>query len=156
MRFFALIVLVLLLAMPVPAYAVNPDEMLSDPALEARARDISAELRCVVCQNQSIDDSDADIAKDLRVLVRERLVAGDSDAEVRAFLVDRYGQFVLLRPQFGLHTVLLWLGPALVFLGGAIGLFFLLRRRPAPTELGAGLSTEEAARLKALRERQGQ
>lgn len=147
------VLLAMALAMPPSALAVNPDEMLSDPVLEARARDISAELRCVVCQNQSIDDSDADIARDLRVIVRERLVAGDTDAEIRSFLVDRYGEFVLLRPRFAAHTLLLWLGPLLVFLGGAIGIYFLMRRKPLPAPPGAGLTAEEAERLKALRQR---
>src|SRR4051812_49986345 len=93
------------------ALAVQPDEVLSDPVLEARARALSRELRCMVCQNQSIDDSDAPLARDLRVLVRERLQAGDSDRQVIDFLVSRYGEFVLLKPRFSLHTALLWLGP---------------------------------------------
>src|SRR4051795_13590027 len=96
------------------AFAVQPDEVLKDPALEKRARDISSGLRCLVCQNQSIDDSDAQLAKDLRILVRERLVAGDSDQQVRDFLVQRYGEFVLLKPTFSAHNLLLWLTPALV------------------------------------------
>jgi cytochrome c-type biogenesis protein CcmH len=134
-----------------PALAVQPDEVLKDPALERRARDISAGLRCLVCQNQSIDDSDAPLAKDLRVLVRDRLQAGDSDGQVRDFIVRRYGEFVLLKPAFGLHTALLWLGPALVLAGGAAGLLVTLRRRrkdpPAP------LSTEERAAVEALLKR---
>ena len=93
---------------------MQPNEVLSDPALEARARGLSANLRCLVCQNQSIDDSDAPLARDLRLLVRERLVAGDSDAEVTRFLVARYGEFVLLRPPFGWHTLMLWLTPVLL------------------------------------------
>src|SRR5690242_4125079 len=97
-----------------PAFAVQPDEILSDPALEARARDLSRELRCMVCQNQSIDDSDAPLARDLRLLVRERLKAGDSDRQVLDFLTDRYGQFVLLRPRFGWDTAILWFAPAAV------------------------------------------
>ena len=112
----------LLLALTAPALAVQPDEVLKDPALEHRARDISAGLRCLVCQNQSIDDSEAPLAKDLRVLVRERLKAGESDDQVRDFVVRRYGEFVLLKPTFGAHTALLWLGPALVLLTGATGL----------------------------------
>jgi cytochrome c-type biogenesis protein CcmH len=115
-----------------PAMAVQPDEVLKDPALEARARDISAGLRCLVCQNQSIDDSDAPLAKDLRVLVRERLRAGDDDRAVRDFVVQRYGEFVLLRPVFGAHTLLLWLTPLLVLGLGLLGLGAALRRRPAP------------------------
>src|SRR3712207_8979634 len=102
-----------------PGLAVQPNEVLPDPALERRARDISAGLRCLVCQNQSIDDSDAPLAKDLRVLVRERLQSGDSDRQVRDFVVQRYGEFVLLKPAFGLHTALLWLGPLLVLSAGA-------------------------------------
>ena len=122
--------LLLLFAMLVPALAVNPDEVLADPALEARARAISAELRCMVCQNQSIDDSNAELAKDLRVLVRERLTAGDSDDEVRAYLVSRYGEFVLLKPPFGLNTVLLWGMPvALLLVGGIVILLQALRKR---------------------------
>ena len=99
------------LAAPAPALAVNPDEMLPDPALEARARDISKHLRCLVCQNQSIDDSDAGLAKDLRVLVRERIKAGDSNDEVIAFIVDRYGDYVLLNPPVKKSTIVLWAGP---------------------------------------------
>lgn len=120
-----------------PAGAVQPDEILSDPRLEQRARHISADLRCLVCQNQSIDDSDAPLAKDLRVLVRERLVAGETDAAVRNFVVQRYGEFVLLKPVFRLHTALLWLAPVLVLAAGAFGAFRALRRRRAdrPTPL---------------------
>ena len=114
-----------------PALAVQPDEILKDPALEHRARDISAGLRCLVCQNQSIDDSDAPLAKDLRVLVRERLKAGDTDREVRNYVVQRYGEFVLLQPVFGLHTLLLWLAPALVFALGGFGIYAALSRRRA-------------------------
>ena len=123
----------------VPARAVQPDEILQDPRLEERARHISADLRCLVCQNQSIDDSDAPLAKDLRVLVRERLVAGDTDAAVRDFVVERYGEFVLLKPVFRLHTALLWLAPVLVLAAGAFGAFRALRRRrmESPTPLTA-------------------
>ncbi len=116
-----------------PAIAVQPDEVLKDPALEARAREISAGLRCLVCQNQSIDDSDAPLAKDLRVLVRERLKAGDDNGQVRDYVVQRYGEFVLLRPVFGAHTLLLWLAPLLVLGLGGLGIYGALRRRPAPT-----------------------
>jgi cytochrome c-type biogenesis protein CcmH len=112
-----------------PAAAVQPDEVLPDPGLERRARDISSGLRCLVCQNQSIDDSDAPLAKDLRVLVRERLKAGDSDTAVRDYVVHRYGEFVLLRPVVGGHTLILWLTPALVLALGGLGLFAALRRR---------------------------
>jgi cytochrome c-type biogenesis protein CcmH len=103
-----------------PAQAVEPGEMLKDPALEARARHISQELRCLVCQNQSIDDSNAELARDLRVLVRERLAAGDSDAAVLAFVEARYGEFVLLRPRLSLHTALLWSAPLLLLAGAAL------------------------------------
>jgi cytochrome c-type biogenesis protein CcmH len=122
-----------------PAHAVQPDEMLADPALEQRARTLSRELRCMVCQNQSIDDSEAPLARDLRLLVRERLKAGDSDVQVLDFLVDRYGQFVLLKPRFGLDTALLWLAPIGVLLIGASGLVALIRRRHSDS---AGVVTE--------------
>jgi cytochrome c-type biogenesis protein CcmH len=112
-----------------PSFAVQPDEILSDKALETRARTLSSELRCMVCQNQSIDDSDAPLARDLRLLVRERLKAGDSDTQVLDFLTARYGQFVLLKPRFGWDTALLWLAPAGVLLAGVWGLVALLRRR---------------------------
>jgi cytochrome c-type biogenesis protein CcmH len=132
------------------AHAVQPDEVLKDPALEQRARHISAGLRCMVCQNQSIDDSDAPLAKDLRLLVRERLQAGDTDRQVEDFLVRRYGEFVLLKPTFGTHTLLLWLAPALVLVLGAIGAFAALRRRPPSA---AVLDPDEQAALDALLER---
>jgi len=129
------------------AFAVQPDEVLKDPVLERRAREISAGLRCLVCQNQSIDDSDAQLAKDLRILVRERLVAGDSDEQVRDFLVQRYGEFVLLKPTFSGHNLLLWLTPALVLVLGGIGAYAALRRRsPAPEVL----DEEEQKALEAL------
>jgi cytochrome c-type biogenesis protein CcmH len=130
-----------------PAIAVQPDEVLKEPALERRARDISAGLRCLVCQNQSIDESDAPLARDLRLLVRERLQAGDSNGQVQDFVVQRYGEFVLLKPTFGLHTALLWLGPVLVLGAAAAGLFLTLRRRKAST---APLSAEERAALEVL------
>ena len=147
----ALAVLVMLLAFAAPAFAVNPDEQLSDPALEARARDISQGLRCLVCQNENIDDSNADLARDLRLLVRERLSEGDSDDEVRQFLVDRYGEFVLLQPRFNLHTLILWLATPLVFL---IGLVVLWRNARRPANLpGTALDDEEEKALKSLRDR---
>jgi cytochrome c-type biogenesis protein CcmH len=111
------------------AYAVQPDEIMGDPAKEARARELSSELRCMVCQNQSIDDSDAPLARDLRLLVRERLKAGDSDAQVLDFLTARYGQFVLLKPRFGWDTALLWGAPAGVLLVGGLAIVMALRRR---------------------------
>jgi cytochrome c-type biogenesis protein CcmH len=129
-----------------PAVAVQPDEILKDQALEARARALSRELRCMVCQNQSIDDSDATLARDLRLLVRERLTAGDSDSQVINFLVARYGEFVLLRPRFAWHNAVLWLTPLLVLIAGAIAIFLAVRRqRAAPA--AAPLSAEEERRL---------
>ena len=119
------------------SFSVQPDEILPDPALESRARTLSSELRCMVCQNQSIDDSDASLARDLRILVRERLTAGDSDGQVLDFLTARYGQFVLLKPHFGWDTALLWLAPAAVLLAGVCGLAVLLRRRRAANLAGA-------------------
>ena len=143
----AAVCLLALLAGPVLA-ATSPDEMLADPALEARARALGHELRCLVCQNQSIDDSDADLARDLRRLVRERLTAGDSDAQVKTFLVARYGDFVLLDPPFRPSTWLLWLGPAAALLLGGVGFALAARRRrPEPT---APLSEAERARLDRL------
>ncbi len=131
-----------------PALAVLPQEQLADPALEARARHISQELRCVVCQNQSIDDSDAALAADLRLIVRERLLAGDTDAEVVAYIVDRYGSFVLLKPPLDAETILLWLAPLLVLVPGGIGVALYLRRRArAPVAAAAPLSDEERRRL---------
>lgn len=132
-----------------PADAVQPDEVLSDPALEARARTLSAEVRCVVCQNQSIDDSNAELARDLRLLVRERLQAGDSDEQVLDYLVARFGPFVLLEPPKTDSTLLLWYGPAALLGLGAIAVAgaFLRRRRAAPP---TPLSDEERRRLEAL------
>ncbi len=140
------VVLALMLAAG-PALAVPPDEILKDPALEARARALSAELRCMVCQNQSIDDSDAPLAKDLRLLVRERLAAGETDGEVKAFLVARYGDFVLLRPPLEWRTALLWSAPFLVLLAGAVGALVALRRRRARPAAPAPLSAAEREAL---------
>ena len=131
-----------------PAQAVRPDEMLADPALEARARDISRDLRCLVCRNQSIDDSDADLAHDLRVLVRERVTAGDSDEQVIGFVRARYGDFVLLRPPFAIGTALLWGGPLLVLLLGGLAVARFYRRRDGPGP--PPLSPEERQRLSAM------
>ena len=144
--------IVLSLVLVTPASAVTPDEMLPDPALESRARAISVDLRRPVCQNQSIDDSNAPLARDLRLLVRERLKAGDSDAAVKRFVVARYGEFVLLSPPFAWHTLMLWLGPPLALL---LTLSFLLvRGRRARLDLAARardrLSADEEARLKSL------
>ncbi|MBG6160633.1 cytochrome c-type biogenesis protein CcmH [Labrenzia sp. EL_195] len=141
-----------------PALAVAPEEVLDDPALEARARALSAELRCMVCQNQSIDDSDAPLAKDLRVLVRERLVAGDSDGQVIDYLVSRYGEFVLLKPRFAWHTLVLWAAGPVALLAGLIAIVLALRSRSrrgsqVATASSANLSAEEEERLKALLEK---
>jgi cytochrome c-type biogenesis protein CcmH len=130
-----------------PARAVQPDEILSDAALEARARGLSRELRCMVCQNQSIDDSDAPLARDLRLLVRERLTAGDSDVQVQDFLVARYGALVLLKPPFEWYTAMLWLTPAAALLAGAIAMFVAVRRRRLGGAGPAPLSPEEERRL---------
>lgn len=138
-----------LLWLALPAFAVNPDEMLSDPALEARARTISEGLRCLVCQNESIDDSDADLAHEIRVLVRERLKAGDTDDQVRQFLVDRYGEFVLLKPVFAWHTLVLWVATPTILVIGGLVLVIAGRRRRAAVEPG-GLTTEEQAALDEL------
>ena len=132
-----------------PARAVQPDEVLPDPKMEQRARDISADLRCLVCQNQSIDDSNAPLARDLRILVREQLKTGKSDDEVRAWLVQRYGDFILLKPPFNLRTALLWGLPAAVLLAGALGVLAATRRRRAATA-AAPLSEEERRKLDAL------
>jgi cytochrome c-type biogenesis protein CcmH len=129
--------------------ATSPDEILADPVLEQRARELGKELRCLVCQNQSIDDSDAELARDLRQIVRERLVAGDSDAEIIAFLTARYGDFVLLKPPVKPATWGLWFGPALVLLGAGAGIALYLRRRRSSSPPPA-LSAEERARLEAL------
>jgi cytochrome c-type biogenesis protein CcmH len=144
-RIRCLIVLLALLA-PLPALAVQPDEMLPNPALETRARDISKHLRCLVCQNQSIDDSDADLARDLRIIVRERLTAGDSDAQVIAYVTARYGDFVLLKPPFEPATWILWLAPAAILSLGIIAIAVYLRRRPAPGT-APGLNDDERKRL---------
>ena len=141
--------LLILLASALPAFAVNPDEVLADPKLESRARAISAELRCMVCQNQSIDDSNAELAKDLRLLVRERLKQGDSDQAVMDYVVSRYGEFVLLKPRVSIRTLVLWGAPAtLLVIGGIALVVFARRRRTVATE--APLSAEEEARLEKL------
>jgi cytochrome c-type biogenesis protein CcmH len=133
-----------------PALAVlSPDDMLDDPALEARARALSVQVRCLVCQNQSIDDSDASLARDLRLLIRDRLVAGDSDSEVLDFLVDRYGEFVLMRPVLAPHTVLLWASPLLLLGLGALGLvvWSVRRRRLAAVDPLNDQERRELARI---------
>jgi cytochrome c-type biogenesis protein CcmH len=136
------------------AHAVQPDEVMSNPAQEARARDLSRELRCMVCQNQSIDDSEAPLARDLRLLVRERIAAGDGDAQVIDFLVARYGEFVLLKPRFRPHTLLLWLLPPLALAGGVVALWMHGRRRSGSAasddQSAFKLTAEEEARLERL------
>jgi cytochrome c-type biogenesis protein CcmH len=133
-----------------PAHAVEPGEMLKDPALEARARLLSQELRCVVCQNQSIDDSNASLAHDLRVIVRERLAAGDTDAQVLAYVEARYGAFVLLRPRLTPRTVLLWTTPLILLAGAAAYLWHVRRRRPGEPAQAAALTAEEQRELEEL------
>jgi cytochrome c-type biogenesis protein CcmH len=131
-----------------PAQAVQPDEVLQDPALEHRARELSAELRCMVCQNQSIDDSDADLARDLRVLVRERLVAGDSDTQVLDYVVSRYGEFVLLKPRLSLRNALLWGAPLLLLLiGGGFMVHAIRSRRRGEV---AALTEDESKALETI------
>ena len=150
-RFLAIALVVAALGLSA-AHAVLPDEMMSDPAKEARARSLSRELRCMVCQNQSIDDSEAPLARDIRLLVRERIAAGDSDKQVIDFLVARYGEFVLLKPRFERQTMLLWLLAPLLLISGGLALWLQIRRRarsgadlPAPP-----LTADEEARLAAL------
>jgi len=148
--------LILLLVAALPLRAVEPNEMLADQTLEARARTLSKELRCMVCQNQSIDDSEAPLAHDLRVLVRDRLKAGDSDAQVLDFLVARYGEFVLLRPRFARHNAALWGVPPAVLLIGIVAIVVVIRRRRrTPVPEAANLTAAEEARLSELLRRQG-
>jgi cytochrome c-type biogenesis protein CcmH len=151
MKRIVLAVLVLAALACSQARAVLPDEVMADPAKEARARDLSRELRCMVCQNQSIDDSEAPLARDIRLLVRERIAAGDSDAEVLDFLVARYGEFVLLKPRFERQTLALWLVPPFLLLGGAFVLWRQSRRRSDGTEAASrALTADEEARIAAL------
>jgi cytochrome c-type biogenesis protein CcmH len=140
------LLVLLLLFSAAPAFAVNPDEVMADPALEARARALSAQLRCMVCQNQSIDDSNAELAKDLRVLVRERIKDGDSDEAVIDYVVSRYGEFVLLNPRFETKTLLLWGAPFVLLLAGVTAMAVAVRRRNGRVT-GTALSADERARL---------
>ena len=149
-RFTLLFALLATLIVPHLASAVTPDEMLKDPALEARARTISKELRCLVCQNQDIDDSEAPLAHDLRVLVRNRLKMGDSNRQVLDYIVARYGEFVLLKPRFELRTLALWGLPPVVLLAGMVGLVIALRRRKATAADPEPLSPAEQQRLAKL------
>lgn len=146
-RLFLIVCFGLLVPQP-HAFAVEPDEVLADPALEARARALSKTLRCMVCQNQSIDDSNAPLARDLRLLVRERLKSGDSDAQVREFLVARYGEFVLLEPRISSRTIVLWVAPGFVLVMGLIGIALWMRRRATGNPVP--LSPEEKQRLSKL------
>ncbi|WP_417795220.1 cytochrome c-type biogenesis protein CcmH [Terasakiella pusilla] len=153
-----MIVLAALVALSAPALAVEPDEVLDDPILEQRAREVSKDLRCVVCQNQSIDDSDSGIAKKMRVLVRDRISQGDSNQEVKDYLVSRYGDFVLLKPPVKAKTLILWFGPAVMVVIGLIGIIFYYRRRAKEKPENAGakpLSPQEKAHLEALLKEEG-
>jgi cytochrome c-type biogenesis protein CcmH len=139
--------LLFLLICVTQSLAVEPDEILADPSLESRARALSAGFRCLVCQNQSIDDSDAPLARDLRLLIRERLKAGDSDAQAKAFVVARYGDFVLLKPPLAARTLLLWLSPFLLLLAGVL---FLVIRRPQPSPSDRPLTEDERRQVEDL------
>ncbi|MDP1731510.1 MAG: cytochrome c-type biogenesis protein CcmH [Devosia sp.] len=152
-----LLAALLAIAAATTALAVNPDEILADPALEARARAISANLRCLVCQNQSIDDSDAELARDLRIIVRERLTAGDSDAAAMQHVVDRYGEFVLLNPVVATHTIVLWVAAPVILLVGGIVVLLGARRRSRRVEPAGpiALSEEEVKALEELEGRKG-
>ena len=150
MKHLLLIALLLGLFATPPVWAVQPDEVLNDPLLEARARELSKGLRCLVCRNESIDESNAGLARDLRLLVRERLVAGDSDVEAVAFIVDRYGEYVLLRPTTSGSNWLLWAaGPLMLLMAGGMGVFYL-RGRARSGKQDDGLSDEEQARLREI------
>ncbi|MBV8440882.1 MAG: cytochrome c-type biogenesis protein CcmH [Hyphomicrobiales bacterium] len=147
MRWLRLVLLVFFAALASPSFAVQPDELMKDPALEARARALSAELRCMVCQNQSIDDSDAPLARDIRILIRQRIAEGESNDAVRSYLVSRYGDFILLKPPLKPETLLLWLIAPLTLCAGLAAILFARRRTPAATQ---ELSAEEEAQLAAL------
>ena len=148
-RVLAAVFAIVLLGLPA-AFAVQPDEIMADPAKEARARDLSRELRCMVCQNQSIDDSEAPLARDLRLLVRERIAAGDSNSQVINFLVARYGEFVLLKPRFERQTLLLWLLTPLALIAGGLALWLQIRRRGQDGATVPPLTPDEQAKLAAL------
>ncbi|MGA7974300.1 MAG: cytochrome c-type biogenesis protein [Pseudolabrys sp.] len=150
MRRFVLIAFLFTLLVPSAALAVRPDEMLKNPAQEARARHLSGELRCMVCQNESIEESNAPLAHDLRVLVRKKITEGYTDKQILNFLVARYGEFVLLRPRFEWHTLLLWgLPPAALFVG-MVGIFFAMRKRGSSTTEPTTLTAEEEKRIATL------
>lgn len=156
---FWLILWAALFVWTVQVSAVEPDEIMKDPVLEARAREVSKDLRCVVCQNQSIDDSNSGIAKKMRILVRDRIAHGDSNQEVKDYLVSRYGDFVLLKPPMNAKTMVLWFGPALMIVIGLVGIVFYYRRRSAQAAQGKGivvpLTAQEQARLDALMKEEG-
>lgn len=141
---------ILVVGLLTPAHAVRPSEVLKDPKQEQRARNLSAQLRCLVCQNQSIDDSEAPLARDLRVLVRERIKAGDNDEQVMKYLVARYGDFILLKPPVNTGTLLLWGSPVLILFAGLAVIFFTLRRRRAKTAGSGGLDAHEEAALQRI------
>ncbi len=142
------LMLIFLILLPLPAYAVQPDEMLKDTRLEARARDLSGGFRCLVCQNQSIDESDAPLARDLRILIRERLTAGDNDQQIKDFVVARYGDYILLKPRLTASTFVLWATPFLIVLAG-FG-YFLRRRASVAQTAETALSEQEQAALRDL------
>lgn len=151
MSLFRLLLASLLIALASPSWAVQPDEILDDPVLESRARDISAGLRCLVCRNESIDESNAELARDMRLLVRERLVEGDSDTEVLSFIVERYGEYVLLRPTTDGANIILWVAAPVLFVIAMLSAGLYLRRRGnAPEPSTDGLSDDEKKRLKEL------
>ncbi len=152
MRRLCLVLVVLFVALSSPSLAVQPDEVMQDPVLEARARTLSAGLRCMVCQNQSIDDSDAPLARDIRILIRQRIAEGESNDAVRAYLVSRYGDFILLKPPFKPETWLLWLSAPLTLCAGAAAVLLALRRAPPPA---TALSADEEAQLAALTRKDG-
>ena len=147
MRSLRLVLLVFFAALAEPSFAVQPDELMRDPALESRARALSGQLRCMVCQNQSIDDSDAPLARDIRVLIRQRIAEGESNDAVRTYLVSRYGDFILLKPPFKPETLLLWLSAPLTLAAGLVAVWLARRRAPVTTR---ALSAEEEAQLAAL------
>lgn len=149
-RHFRAFLVALILFVPLAAQAIQPDEVLGNPVLEARARAITKELRCVVCQSESIDESNADIARDLRLMVRERIVAGDSDAQVLDYVVDRYGEFVLFRPPFWRNPTLWLAGPVMFLLGLGLAFAFVRRRAKAPAVVPVALSAEEQARVEEI------
>jgi cytochrome c-type biogenesis protein CcmH len=155
MRWLRMLVVLFAFAPTPVAFAVQPDEMLSDATLEMRARALSRELRCMVCQNQSIDDSDAPLARDLRILVRDRLKGGDSDRQVIDFLTVRYGDFVLLKPRFSWRTAALWGTPAALLVFGGLGLVLFLRRRTAPAAAAPGLTPAEQQRVDDILRQEG-